>query len=353
MKILYMNLLYNNSGQRRMDENIISELVKIAEVYVVCPEGWYKHIIEGANYIHYCPRTIIRNKRTINYINSIKNIGFANKLSKQGFDYYLFASYETILYSLWSIINPRILSKSYVIHNNNIDGINEKRVKKLFFNTYANKINHVVLEDFIGEYLKKEFNLKEESVFVLPHPLNSNICNEEKIYDCVGISNSNDDTWIREIIHLEKETNQFKNNGCKVVLRSSSYSFDDGYLSVINGWLSDNEYNKYINTARCIFLPFPNTFRYRMSGSVVDAFSNHTVVIGSGIPLFNYYATVYKNICKVVNSSKEFCKIIIEMKDNLTKEKDFDLFIQRHSQEQVLNSLKRMFISETIDSEVK
>lgn len=343
MKILYMNLLYNNSGQRRMDENIIRELVKIADVFVVCPEGWYERVVDGASYIYYCPETSIKNNRVKNYINSTKNIWFANKLSKRGFDYYLFASYETAIFSVWNFLNPRVLSRCYVIHNNNIDGVNEKKLKRLFFSTYARKINHIALESFIGDYIKKEFQLKEKTVFVLPHPLNFNNCNKNKVYDCVGISNSNDDAWINDIIQLEEKTNFFKKNECRVLLRSKEYSYDDGFLSVIKGWLSDADYNEYINTARSIFLPFPESFRYRMSGSVVDAFSNHTVVFGSSIPLFIYYSNIYKNICKVVRSSEEFCNAVIEQKYNNVNEMDFDLFIQEHSREQVLNALKKMF----------
>lgn len=343
MKILYMNLLYNNSGQRRMDENIIRELAKIAEVYVVCPPNWYEHEIEGVKYEFYCPSTAVKNNRIKNFINSYKNIIYANKISKKGFDFYLFASYETILYSVWNILNPRVLSKSYIIHNNNIDGINGKKIKKYFFNTYARKVKHIALEGFIGEYLKESFHLEEKSVFVLPHPLNPNNCQVKKEFDCVGISNSNDEAWIEEIINIEKRKMIFKKSGCKVVLRSSVYSFYDDFLSVINGWLSDSEYNNYINKARCIFLPFPNSFKYRMSGSVVDAFSNHTAVIGSKIPLFSYYSKRFENICKTVESSEEFCDVIIFLKDHRTSESSFDAFIQEHSQEEVLSALKKMF----------
>lgn len=345
MKILYMNLLYNNCGQRRMDENIIRELVKIAEVYVVCPESWYEHIIDGANYIYFSPKTRMKKQVAINYVNSIKNTVFALKMCRQKFDYYLFASYETIVFSFLRFVKPSILCKSFIIHNNNIDGINEKKLKKLFFKIYARRINHIVLEDFIGEYLKREFGLKEKSVFLLPHPINSNGYNKEKLYDCVGISNSNDEIWINDIIKLEKETDLLKKNDCKVILRSKMNSFNDGYLIVINGWLSDKDYNNFINTAKCIFLPFPSSFRYRMSGSLVDAFSNHTIVIGSRIPLFNYYSMKYKNICKVVSSSYDFCSAIIELKDVVMSENVFDAFIQEHSQKEVLNSLKRMFLS--------
>lgn len=347
MKILYMNLQYNNSGQRRMDENIIRELNKIANVSVVCPEGWYEHQIANVEYIYYSPKSVIKNRRIQYYSKSLKNVFFANKISRRKYNYYLFASYDTVLFSVFKIINPRILSKCFIIHNNNIDGINEKKLKKFFFQTYSKKVNHITLDSFIGEYLIESLHVNSKNVYVLPHPLNSNGICDKKEYDCVGISNSNDESWINEIIQKEKKTALFKKYDVKIVLRSHNLNYDDGYLLVINGWLSDEEYNNYINGAKCIFLPFPKSFKYRMSGSIVDAFSNYTAVIGSDIPLFNHYAKQYKGICKVVNSSDEFCYSVLLIKEGKVDNTDFDCFIQAHSQECVLKSLEGMFMAET------
>ena len=229
-----------------------------------------------------------------------------------------------------------------MIQNNNLDGANSSKVKGILFKSYSNKINHVVLEKFIGEYLHKTLDIPQDQVFLLPHPLNSNDDHTSKEYDCVGISNSNDDEWIEEIIRIEKEKHPIENNRRRVILRSKKHAFDDGWLTVINGWMSDSDYNNYINKAKSIFLPFPSSFQYRMSGSVVDAFSNHTAVIGSPIPLFIFYSKEYDGICHIANSPVEFIETVISGNLSLNNDNEFLKFVERHSNNVVNDSLKKM-----------
>ena len=342
-RVLYMNLLNYNIGQRRMDENIIRELAKIAEVYVVAPKNWYAHEIDGAKYIYYEAASEISNKRIDSYIKDTKIIFYANKLYNQyKFDSCIFASYETAVFSLWLIINQSVLKHSFIIHNNNIDRFNVVPLKKKLFSLYAEKVNHIVLENFIGDYLADEMKIIRQKIFYLPHPLNQNNIRSERYYDCVGISNSNDDAWIKRIIEIEEQRHTFQNNNCKIILRSKEYTYKDNYLTVIKGWLDDSQYNDYINKAKCIFLPYPPSFQYRMSGSVVDAFSNYTAVIGSKIPLFEYYAEKYGSICKIANSPDDFCQKVISFTINENTKKMFEKFNNDHSNEQIKKSLAEM-----------
>lgn len=205
---------------------------------------------------------------------------------------------------------------------------------------YSRKVNHIVLEGFIGDYIIHEFNIPDKNVFLFPHPLNSNDYSSVKEYDCVGISNSNDDEWIKKIIDIEAEKRLFAEKKCKVVLRSTKYNYDDGWLVVFNGWLDDSKYNDYINKAKRIFLPYPKTFRYRMSGSVVDAFSNHTSVIGSDIPLFLYYSEIYGDICQIVKSPEELFEAVLNKPDADKNEESFQRFIDGHSKPVLLKSIK-------------
>lgn len=343
-KVLYMNLLYSNLGQRRMDENIIRELVKIAKVYVACPAGYYEHEIEGAKYIDYDYVAKNKSKSIYTYMQDIKNIVHANKLRKKyKFDYYFFASFETLVFPLWMIVAPGTSEKCFLIHNNNIDRMDDRPIKKRFFSLYKGKVNHIFLAEFIRKYAIEKLNIPKDKAYLLPHPLNANDESFPKEYDCVGISNSNDDEWIKQIIKIENERGFFKKNNCRVVLRSKKYSFDNGWLRVINGWMKDDEYNSYINKAKCIFLPFPKSFQYRMSGSVVDAFSNYTTVIGTSIPIFFFYSNKYKNICHIANTPSEFCDIIFNHNENnMDATKEFNEFINEHSNRIVLMNLRKM-----------
>lgn len=341
-KILYMNLLFNTVGHRRIDENIINQMVKIAEVYVVAPLGWYTNENKMAKYIYYEPSSILNNGTLSNYSKEIKNMLFVSKINKlYDFDIFFFASYETAIFELMVILLGENIKNTIIIHHNNIDNFNKVPIKKKLFNRYKNKVNHIALEKFISNYLIKECLIKENQVFTLPHPLNINrISKKEIVYECVGISNSNDEEWIMRIIELEKQQEKIKKSGHHVVLKSKFMEFDNGYLKVIKGWISDEAYNNYINCSKSIFLPFPQTFRYRMSGSVVDAFSNNKYVIGSDIPLFRYYEKRYKEICKTISCPAEFYDAVINIPDiELTS---FKQFIREHDDTVLLESLKKI-----------
>lgn len=340
--VLYINLKFNNHGQRRMDENIIRELSKDANVTVVCPDGWYSNEIDGAHYEHFEAETKIKNYRLSEIVKNAKIIKYANRYRrKHHIDCFFFASYDTLVFPLWKLLARSTLSNCYIVQNNNIDGVinSKKKCKRWIFNFYSRKVNHIVLEGFIGDFIEKEFSIPRNKINLLPHPLNSNECSSYKDYDCVGISNSNDDEWIKKIIDIEINEELFAKNQCKVVLRSTKYSYDDGWLCVFNGWLDDKKYNDYINRAKRIFLPYPQTFRYRMSGSVVDAFSNHTSVIGSDIPLFLYYSDKYGDICQIVRKPEDLFDVVLKEIDNDQAANSFVQFIDEHSKKVVRESL--------------
>jgi hypothetical protein len=241
------------------------------------------------------------------------------------------------------ILSSKKLKDSFIVHNNNIDRMNASSIKKRAFMLYSKKVNHVFFDLFIKEYALEKLGIPENRAFLLPYPLNSNDAITEKKYDCVGISNSNDDEWIKEIINIETTTEPFKKNRCHVILRSKKFTYDNGWLVVKNGWMDDSEYNNYINKAKCIFLPFPKTFQYRMSGSLVDAFSNRTAVIGTWIPVFQKYAQKYKHICRITNSPSDFCEQVIKSQNEQNGYIEFQDFIDSHSKHNVLESLKKMF----------
>lgn len=340
-KVLYMNLLYNNSGQRRMDQNIIDKLVEISDVYVVCSKGWYIHENAKAKYIYYEPTSMGFKGKKAHFIKEINNLIFAKKLyNKYQFDTLFFASFETSIFLFSKILFQKFLNDCFIVHNNNIDRFNAVNLKKKHFSKYMNRVNHIVLEKFIGDYLEKE-GVDKNRIYVLPHPLNINY-STPKEYDCVGISNSNSEELISSIINYERHNNLVRLSKCKILLRSKNYNYDDGYLKVFSGWLSDDKYNQYISSAKRLYIPFPSSFQYRVSGSIVDAFSNHIPVIGSDIPLLRYYQKEYGNICVIVSSPKDFIKTVIDFKNNNDNENSFMKFFKDHGDEALLNSLTRI-----------
>ena len=183
-------------------------------------------------------------------------------------------------------------------------------------------------------------NVPVNKIHLVSHPCNQKQLNPA-IYDCVGISNSNDENWIRQLINEEKEYSTFKRENLQVLLRSKLYTYDDGYLHVINGVFPSQIYDSYITSAKALLLPFPLSFQYRASGSLIDALSNSIYVIGSDIPCFQYYSKRYPNICKTISKRSDFIMILKKIGENSEMEKEeFKVFREEHSEKVILKQLK-------------
>jgi hypothetical protein len=225
----------------------------------------------------------------------------------------------------------------FILHHKNIDELNNK-IKKIIFKTYMNKVNHIVFEDYFKEYLIKEIGVNEKLVHVIPHPVfDSETSNgNEIIYDCIGLSNSNDESFIKKIIDEERKNGYLKNANLQVVLRSKKYQFDNGNLKVINGFLPKEEYDSYFKKCKVVFIPLPDNFIYRVSGVMYDALSNHKIVIANKVPIVNQYEKKYPNICIGINNVNEFFEKVLELKFNEEVEDDFYNFKKCHEKNTII-----------------
>ena len=66
-----------------------------------------------------------------------------------------------------------------------------------------------MFEKFIGTYLNEKLGVNNQIIYPIPHPLNCTNNNVNVIYDCVGISNSNDEEIIKNLVEYEKENKVF------------------------------------------------------------------------------------------------------------------------------------------------
>lgn len=344
--ILYMELLDNNYGNKRLDYQIIKNLKAISNLTVAQLENWFDLLPMDINVHSYKYKRTSNNRKISYYQRNLENLLVAVKLDKiYHFDYLFFASYDTYVFTLALFKIKDFNRRVFILHHNNIDLIDKSIKLQLFFTIYAKKVNHIVFENFIANHLKNKYGVEEKKIFHMPHPLNIVQGIFSKHYDCVGISNSNKEEWIKEIIDFEIYSNIFKINNVKVVLRSKTMTFNDGFLKVISGYLSDEEYYYYVKSTKTIFLPFPESFKYRTSGSIIDAFSNETSVIGSKILLFENVEKEYPSICKVINSANEFINYLLTAETSWKNEqKEFKLFKSRHSDSELKKIFERMFI---------
>lgn len=126
-----------------------------------------------------------------------------------------------------------------------------------------------------------------------------------------------------------------------VVLKSQKYHYNDGALIVLNGYLSDNEYNRYINGAKYIFIPFPKNFCYRESGTLMDALSNGKKVIASNVKLVNEYSKLYPSICFFFNTITDIMNVLMSsICDEHVLKGEFDNFKKIHSKAYLIDIYK-------------
>lgn len=296
-------------------------------------EKYKSYILTRIDYTFYSIRTIRKVLKTAR----------AEKINK-----IICITYDEIALFLYASFIPKTFD-IYIMHHNNLDKFEKSFVAKHLFLLFKHRFKHIVQCGFMAKYLQNNYAIN--NVLVWPHPLNpvqkKAVCD----IDCVGISNSNDEGTIESILLLEKETQVFRNKNIKVLLRSKVYAYDDGYLKIINGRLSNDEYNDYINRAKFILIPFSNGYKMRMSGTLVDALTNKKTVIATNIPLIMESSKKYPDVVKVFNIST-FADTISVLNNNETINKQFEDFADFHSDRNLVdimsNTLRSSFNNEEV-----
>lgn len=347
--ILYLDFMYY-TGHVRSNKNFIKALGKFSNVNALSQINYfdeYKEELNEVDTIRLIEKSNLKlyNGQLLNRISSLKVMLHSALLAKKIRPNYIFvSSFDTIAFKFGRFLFGKT-ENMYLLHTINIDELSNN-IKRKMFDTYKSKVNHVVFEQYMKEYLVNEIGIQSDKIFVLPHPLNENsesANSKELEYACVGLSNSNDEELITLLIELEKEKSVFKNNCKKVILKSKEKEFDNGYLKVFKGFLDKNIYDNYINKSECVILPFPKVFRYRMSGTLVDAFSNNKIVFGNDIPIMQTYANKYPEICKIFTNAFGVAEEICVCRTNYGKECEFEKFKLEHSIEALERAFMTMF----------
>lgn len=340
-KVLFADLYYPPS-HRNMEEVTLNNLSQVCDLYIMAPGNWYSklpvdaHIIETPNY-HYDSIKSTKNRLR----NAIKNIKLINEnLKTRGIDILVLGEFENYILPITRILLPHNI-KVLIMHHNNIDLMMQRKIQKIMFVICKNQFNHLVLDNFIGEELVISYKVNADKVYCWPHPMYETYPNQLKKYDCVGISHSNDEKVIQAIVNTEIQEHPIESNRLKVLLRSKIIEYDNGYLKVIKGWLSNEEYQSYLDNAKCVLVPFSKaSFQFRPSGTVIDAFSRNTYVLGSDIALIRDYSKKFPSICKVFNVNS-FVKDLVKMIDSKSNPADFEEFKLIHSNLKIQNLMKQ------------
>ena len=222
---------------------------------------------------------------------------------------------------------------TFIIHNLNPDDISTIKYRRLAYNLIKDNVFSIVLAGYIKDFLVSDLGTNPDRVCVLPHPMN--IMNNIKApdIDCVGLSNSNDEGIIEQIIEAENSHGLIKRNNLKVLLKSRNYRYDNGYLKIISGFIDNSQYDDYMTRAKFILIPFPSTFKYRVSGTLIDALSNKKCVFGTDVHVINYASRCYPNVIKKFNITSFIADLLDANKNNMINNSDFNRFHTEHEDE--------------------
>lgn len=342
MKILYVNLLYRVVGHKMLDQNLVNLMGISNDVTVISEKNWYARLstnIRVSNYEIYP-----KNNRISRYQNTIKIISYVkNYIKTEKFDIIFLASFD--LYTL-SIFGRKLLKHNTVLlHHDTVDILKYARYK-IFYKFIPKYVNHATFESYIKTYLMNMLKVSEDNCFIINHPIspiNNAKLTSNSVFDFVGISNSNDECLIDDIINYEEKTMFFLNNNIKILLKSKNRSFDNGYLKVINNFVSEEEYSQYISGSKAIVMPFSKTFQYRTSGTLMDGLSNRKVIIGSNIMITQEYNLKYPVIVKIFTNIEEFSRICVHISKQNFDTFEFDDFIDKHSDFEISQKINKDF----------
>ncbi len=352
MNILFLDFIYPIE-HKNFNQNMIKAISNFGNVTVFSPTDYFRESLNDVSSVNIIESDRLKRKKGkfLFRLSTLKSMKESSVIAQKLKPEIIFVScFETISFAFFPFLFGAA-KNIYIVHHNNTDELRNK-IKRRFFKSYSNRVKHIVFEDFIKEYLVNFIGVNAENVYVVPHPLSVNIldntqnsCNDT--IDCLGISNSNDEDFIDDIINLEKQNSILKKNGYKLVLRSKKQEFDNGSLKVISGYLDRETYDTYYASCKSVLVPLNKNFCYRMSGTLVDALSNGKVVLGSDVELIKKYSEKYPSLCKKFDSAEDFVdKLHLISRENNNIDSDINEYQEHHSRENIAKTIKAIMIKQ-------
>lgn len=212
-------------------------------------------------------------------IYSLKKIEW--KLREKKFDYIILTSYN--IYSYFFFKRKEI---TFIINHDNIDRINHGYT--LFLHRHlSNNNRYVVLSPYIKSYVEKI--LSNKKVVYVPHGVTRNLqlsCDSlfakyPHIIFCSARSSCNEE-FLGELL-ADKDNQEFleKNNILLIVRTNYKYNVNIKNVMFIDSShrIADLDYDYIINHALCVYLPYAEDFRYRVSGIFYECIPNNIPVL--------------------------------------------------------------------------
>ncbi|ERI89310.1 hypothetical protein HMPREF1981_00021 [Bacteroides pyogenes F0041] len=256
---------------------------------------------------------------------------------KEHFDVVVSLAYDSVAAILGKFLFHNL--KVCLFNHKNIDELTNPVVRALF-NLYKNNYIHIVFEKRFGDYLKSKYKVKD--VYEIPHPLIVNstvVIKDSTEYDCVALCNSNDENMLDSLVDAYDSNNE----KITILARSKKRRENKGGLSFFKGFIEYEKYYSLLSSSRFVFVPLPESYKYRLSASVYDALALRKPVITTNKFYADGLNSQFPGVCKYVSGAKDLLDLINADDICVEKNNSFDSFVEQHSAEYIKFSFEKLF----------
>ena len=196
-------------------------------------------------------------------------------------------------------------------------------------------INIVVLEPFIKDMVQKK--LKKKNVFVIRHPLpeispSSTGTVKQDTQLIFAPSGSNDESFIKNLCKIQLP------NGIKIVIKSHLMAYNSEKLIIYKDYISDEDYQSYINNCQYILLAYKSSYNFRISAVLFEALMLRKIVLlYSNNTLANYQKIFPSSICLFSTMEELFGKLAVFSYKDAIKE------LEPYSDSELAKSIRDTF----------
>jgi hypothetical protein len=220
-------------------------------------------------------------------------------VSRRGYDKVILAGYDEFALFFSGIRRPLLL-----VNHDNVRGLDNPR-KRRFLKSISKRHAHIVFEEYMAD---KMCSHGISNIFVVRHGLSAPFApapfdtlktiherfaqkDFEKLLFCPSFSSS-DMQFIDELLHSDSFSELMAHHKMLLVVREHRHAFaaEKPNMLALKTHLSTQQYRALFLHSFAILLPYPDTFRYRVSNVLHECISNNKLCFLSDIPALRAYA---------------------------------------------------------------
>jgi len=304
-RILYFDM-WSPVGHYTFNSIHLKALSQHGDVYTIFKEGYYKY--DFPHVYHYLDVPEKFYKKGEGYYKSrLRLAGMLRwvwkRISKEKWDHIILASYDPLALYLSGKFKNAI-----VIDHNTIGLLDSKtlgfplrrlsrRVKHIVFNNYMKTRLEMFGVDDVSivphgftPIIRKEMTIDDERQMKNKFSLNT----ADKVIFLPSLSLSTIDV-VGQFIYNDDFNDFLKVHGLKLITKSPVKRESKSNIIIIEGYLTQEEYDYLFLKSTCIVLFYSQDFKYRSSGVLNECFANQIPCVFSDCPSLKAYLPYINN----------------------------------------------------------